>query len=232
MSASNETPGASLPLDRPGEHWLTIQDACALLGVDQTTLRRWSDAGRIPVFRTVGGHRRYAESDIRAMIHQGRQSHSTREPGSHSDPPPPYQMEYLQGARDRQWFSAFEPESLDKLRIHGRELVELAMRYASTESNSPERARLVTEGQRIGVIYGQRSHAAGLTIGETVEAFLYFRFPVIFAAGNLIDRSTVPADRVTRVFADVSQFMDRVLLATVRARETAATRSAHSADSA
>jgi len=102
----------------------------------------------------------------------------------------------------------------------------LALRYASTDSDDPERARLVTEGQQIGLIYGQTSYAAGLTVGETVEAFLYFRFPVIFAAGNLIDRATIPSDRVTRVFADVSQFMDRVLLATVRGRETAASRAA------
>ena len=230
MYASNASPDPLRPQDRPDEQWLTIHDACALLGVDQTTLRRWSDAGRIPVFRTVGGHRRYAESDVRAMIEHGRQGVPAREVAVSHEPPPPYQMEYLQGARDRQWFSAFEPESLDKLRIHGRELVELAMRYASTESDSPERARLVTEGQRIGVIYGQRSHAAGLTLGETVEAFLYFRFPVIFAAGNMIDRATVPANRVTRVFADVSQFMDRVLLATVRARDTAATRASQAAE--
>ena len=223
MPAPNDQASAPLPQDRPEEHWLTIHEACALLGVDQTTLRRWSDAGRIPVFRTVGGHRRYADSDIRAMIEQGRQG-GQRDAAVAPDPPPHYQMEYLQGARDRQWFSAFDPESLDKLRVHGRELVELAMRYASTDSNSPERSRLVTEGQQIGLLYGQESFAAGLTVGETVEAFLYFRFPVIFAAGSLIDRSNVPGDRVTRVFADVSQFMDRVLLATVRARETAAAR--------
>ncbi len=223
MPAPNDHASTPLPQDRPEEHWLTIHEACALLGVDQTTLRRWSDAGRIPVFRTVGGHRRYADSDIRAMIEQGRQG-SQRDVAATPEPPPHYQMEYLQGARDRQWFSAFDPESLDKLRVHGRELVELAMRYASTDSNSPERSRLVTEGQQIGLLYGQESFAAGLTVGETVEAFLYFRFPVIFAAGSLIDRSNVPGDRVTRVFADVSQFMDRVLLATVRARETAAAR--------
>ena len=223
MPAPNDQASAPLPQDRPEEHWLTIHEACALLGVDQTTLRRWSDAGRIPVFRTVGGHRRYADSDIRAMIEQGRQG-GQRDVAATPDRPPHYQMEYLQGARDRQWFSAFDPESLDKLRVHGRELVELAMRYASTDSNSPERSRLVTEGQQIGLLYGQESFSAGLTVGETVEAFLYFRFPVIFAAGSLIDRSNVPGDRVTRVFADVSQFMDRVLLATVRARETAAAR--------
>jgi len=231
MPASNETIEAPLPHDRPEEQWLTIHDACTLLGVDQTTLRRWSDAGRIPVFRTVGGHRRYAESDIRAMIEQGRQGGAGRRVVTPHEPPPPYQMEYLQGARDRQWFAAFDPESLSKLRVHGRELVELALRYASTDPESPERSRLVTEGQQIGVIYGQESHAAGLTLGETVEAFLYFRFPVIFAAGTLIDRATAPTDRVTRIFADVSQFMDRVLLATVRARETAVARAATPSES-
>jgi len=229
MPASDQTLEAPLPHDRPDELWLTIHDACALLGVDQTTLRRWSDAGRIPVFRTVGGHRRYAESDIRAMIEQGRQVGARAHATPH-EPPHPYQNEYLQGARDRQWFAAFDPESLEQLRTLGRELVELAMRYASTDTGSPERANLVTEGQRIGVIYGQESQSAGLTLGETVEAFLYFRFPVIFAAGNMIDRATVPADRVTRVFADVSQFMDRVLLATVRARETGVARSHQAQD--
>jgi len=32
-------------------HWLTIDAACQLLGVDQSTLRRWSDSGKVPVFR-------------------------------------------------------------------------------------------------------------------------------------------------------------------------------------
>ncbi len=48
--------------------WLSIDAACKMLGVDQSTLRRWSDTGKIPVFRTPGGHRRYAEDDIRALM--------------------------------------------------------------------------------------------------------------------------------------------------------------------
>src|SRR4051794_34612809 len=51
---------------QPGENtWLSIDAACKLLGVDQSTLRRWSDSGKIPVFRTPGGHRRYNEEDLR-----------------------------------------------------------------------------------------------------------------------------------------------------------------------
>ncbi|MBA3642827.1 MAG: helix-turn-helix domain-containing protein, partial [Chloroflexia bacterium] len=51
--------------------WLSIHGACAYLGVDQSTLRRWSDAGKVPVFRTPGGHRRYAEADLRALVGNG-----------------------------------------------------------------------------------------------------------------------------------------------------------------
>ena len=117
MPEGSHHPNQPFPHGDTDERWLTINEACALLGVDQTTLRRWSDAGRIPVFRTVGGHRRYAESDIRAMIDHGRQHARPSVPvSSAARPTAPYQAEYLQGARDRQWFAAFSPESLDQLR--------------------------------------------------------------------------------------------------------------------
>ena len=51
--------------------WLSIHEACRLLGVDQSTLRRWSDSGKVPVFRTPGGHRRYAESELLALVGNG-----------------------------------------------------------------------------------------------------------------------------------------------------------------
>ena len=37
-------------LEPAGGRWLTIQEACAYLGVDQSTLRRWSDRGKYPFF--------------------------------------------------------------------------------------------------------------------------------------------------------------------------------------
>ncbi len=35
------------------DRWLTIDEAARLLGVGQSTLRRWSDAGLVPVYRTA-----------------------------------------------------------------------------------------------------------------------------------------------------------------------------------
>ena len=39
-----------------------------MLGVDKSTLRRWSDRGWVPVFRTPGGHRRYTREDLEEFI--------------------------------------------------------------------------------------------------------------------------------------------------------------------
>jgi excisionase family DNA binding protein len=44
--------------------WLTLGQAAKYLGVAQSTIRKWSDLGRVPAFYTPGGHRRYRRSDL------------------------------------------------------------------------------------------------------------------------------------------------------------------------
>ena len=44
--------------------WLTLGQAAKYLGVAQSTIRKWSDQGRVPAFYTPGGHRRYRKGDL------------------------------------------------------------------------------------------------------------------------------------------------------------------------
>ena len=44
--------------------WLTLGQAATYLGVAQSTMRKWSDLGRVSAFYTPGGHRRYRRSDL------------------------------------------------------------------------------------------------------------------------------------------------------------------------
>jgi excisionase family DNA binding protein len=54
---------------RPVEaDWLTLGQAARFLGVAQSTIRKWSDQGRVPAFYTPGGHRRFRQSDLEAFI--------------------------------------------------------------------------------------------------------------------------------------------------------------------
>ena len=44
--------------------WLSLQQAAKVLGIHPTTLRAWSDRGRIASQRTPGGHRRFSRTDL------------------------------------------------------------------------------------------------------------------------------------------------------------------------
>jgi excisionase family DNA binding protein len=62
---------------RPGERarggdWLTLGEAAAYLGVAQSTIRKWSDAGRVQAFKTPGGHRRFRREDLDAYLVDSR----------------------------------------------------------------------------------------------------------------------------------------------------------------
>lgn len=52
--------------------WLALGEASRLLGVDPDTLRRWADAGKVEVFTTPGGHRRFPRAAIEAMLPRPR----------------------------------------------------------------------------------------------------------------------------------------------------------------
>src|SRR5215211_6872519 len=47
---------------------LTASQAAALLQVSPKTVSRWAKEGKLPFVRTLGGHRRYPDSEIRALV--------------------------------------------------------------------------------------------------------------------------------------------------------------------
>jgi excisionase family DNA binding protein len=51
-----------------GADWLTLGQAARYLGVAQSTIRKWSDQGRLSAFYTPGGHRRYRLRDLEAFV--------------------------------------------------------------------------------------------------------------------------------------------------------------------
>jgi excisionase family DNA binding protein len=71
-------PGRRAPTSEPD--WLTLGQAAKFLGVAQSTIRKWSDQGRVPAFYTPGGHRRYRRRDLEAFLERSG-------PGGRSDGP-------------------------------------------------------------------------------------------------------------------------------------------------
>ncbi|MEK6274869.1 MAG: response regulator [Actinomycetota bacterium] len=60
-----------LPVPANEPDWLTLGQAAKYLGMAQSTIRKWSDNGRLPAFYTPGGHRRYRRSDLDHFLERG-----------------------------------------------------------------------------------------------------------------------------------------------------------------
>lgn len=55
-------------MDEHPEPLLTPAEVAALWHVNPKTVTRWAKAGKLTSIRTLGGHRRYRESEVRAML--------------------------------------------------------------------------------------------------------------------------------------------------------------------
>ena len=57
-----------LPQPNPASPLLTPAEVAAMFGVDPKTVARWARAGKLASVRTLGGHRRYREAEVRALL--------------------------------------------------------------------------------------------------------------------------------------------------------------------
>lgn len=55
---------------QPEEKLLTPAEVAAMFRVDPKTVTRWAKAGKLSSIRTLGGHRRYRESEIQALLRE------------------------------------------------------------------------------------------------------------------------------------------------------------------
>lgn len=52
------------------EKLLTPSEVAAIFRVDPKTVTRWAKVGKLSSIRTLGGHRRFREQEVRALLAQ------------------------------------------------------------------------------------------------------------------------------------------------------------------
>lgn len=53
---------------RDHETLLTPAEVASLFRVDPKTVTRWAKAGKLTAIRTLGGHRRYRQSEVQSLL--------------------------------------------------------------------------------------------------------------------------------------------------------------------
>lgn len=198
-----------------------MRRACEILGVNQSTLRAWTDSGRVPVFLTPGGHRRYRESDLRALLETGV-SVTGGEPlssallASH--------QRYEQVARQAlssPWFQRFDVAARRQFRLLGTSMLNLLTSYL-VGATASERERALVRGKDLAAEYGAMATHSGLSLAEATEAFLLFRNPVLETVHEWMGSHPQPPRQAGDMLGRMNQFMDQVLIAMTAAHETGA----------
>lgn len=203
--------------------WITLGQACKLLGVNESTLRRWADAGHVRSFRTPGGHRRFSEEDLRSLV--AGQGPAGRQPyTSLSQLALSRIRRRLQRGRSHAapWYSGLREEDRDRLRPLGRNLVSLVAEYLT---KGARRSHLDEEAREIGHEYGRELARDGLSLRDAIEAFIFFRKGLDDSAMEVAQKSDLSAEEAVEVWELLSNLADRVLLAVVETYEEAETAS-------
>jgi excisionase family DNA binding protein len=194
------------------DDWLTLQDASEMLGVATSTLRRWGDAGRVPMKRTLGGHRRFARDEI-ARLAGGQVSHTELIPAA----PHPWGIDAQEMAR-QEWHARLAARpGADRMRGLGQRLLGLLIQYINRREDD---SRFLKEARAVGSSYGGEAHQAQASMHDTVEAFLFFRSSFSELAMPLpgIAQPTDLAEAAA-LQARLNRFMDAILLGVIAGYE-------------
>lgn len=166
--------------------WLSLRDACDLVQVSQVTLRHWADAGHLRVYRTPGGHRRFAREDLLALTQQRPDAHPTETPDKLEDAALRRirrRLNHEEVAR-QSWYQSVEEEGRDRMRLFGRRLLSLLVQGLPRRRASGRRQEVLAEALMLGHEYGAEMSERSVPLKDTVEAFIFFRTLVLDSTEN------------------------------------------------
>ena len=202
------------------KQWLSSTEASERLGVHQTTLRRWADAGEIPCFRTPGGHRRFRASDLEAWMEGQRSTALTVQTEALVRNVVGFTRHEMaeQHVSAETWYVAFDRDDERRnMRESGQRLLGLAIQYMGRTSNHEP---ILQEGRRIGGFYGQQCAEHGMSLVDTMHAFFFFRESMIRATRpGLATRGQYDAEDA-RMHRQLRRFLDEVMYACMDSYDT------------
>lgn len=133
--------------------WLALGPASRVVGVDPDTLRRWADEGRVEVFTTPGGHRRFQRESLERLIVRGRRERSTL--ASLGATPQRLTEAYRRTYLSRDGLTpnpldAVRDQDRELFRRNGRELVDALVRHLGQHGSEPSQSLEEATDSRYG----------------------------------------------------------------------------------
>jgi excisionase family DNA binding protein len=190
--------------------FLSLREASDMLGVHPSTLRRWADAGEIPVTITPGGHRRFARIDLE-QFNSDRQRLRVL-PGSERAwaQQAIVRTRSALGHDELTWNSQITDEVRLQQRNLGQRLMGIVLRYVSSPDDE---VATLHEAEQIGAEYAASARTLGMPLTAALEATLFFRDALIDAAMDLPNTLPIQPNANSNLLRRINRVLNAVQLA-------------------
>jgi excisionase family DNA binding protein len=192
----------------PGE-WLSLSEIAKELGVHPSTVRNWTDQGRMPVHRTRGGHRRFKRGEVDLWLRSQQASKPNEASMVVQDALKRTRVQISEGVLEAEsWYQKLDQEARDKYRQSGRHLMQGLSAYLSTDGDEAD-----AEARSLGYEYATRGRRYGLNISDATQAFLFFRNTLLDALLSVYEAAVVRSPVVlSGMIRKINAFTDRILI--------------------
>lgn len=195
---------------------LNLSEAAALLGVHPSTVRAWADRGGIPVHKTAGGHRRFRREELLGHAAATQRPHQAGIQLVVQNTVGRARLEMTEGRlAEEGWYQQLDAAARQELRQLGHRLLHLVNDYLNDDAPI-----ILEQAQQIGREYERLGRANGLSLTDTVRAYLLFREYLSQTIYDMIEATgpQSPTDWGT-IHRQVTIFTNEVLLALIASRE-------------
>jgi len=202
---------------------LSIRQASQMLGVSEPTLRQWTDEGKIKAFVTPGGHRRYSESELRHFMGDHSRVHGIRDLVARIELAPAQEVQIAQTHFSHMpWYNNLDGESRIRLAELGRRMHRIVISHVSSPR---KRIETIESAREVGREFGAHLVRIGLSLTDSLEAFLLHRSPLVHAATDLLKGRETLNEQAAEAVPLVTEIIDAALISLVEAYQENFTRS-------
>jgi excisionase family DNA binding protein len=190
----------------PGD-WLNLSEVSAILGVHPSTVRNWSNQGRLPVHRTQGGHRRFKRSEVELWMQSQRrdapdEGHLVVQNALKST-----RIQIGEGRLESEdWYQKLDEEARAQYRRSGRNLLQGLSGFMTSDGQDAQ-----AEARSLGYEYASRGWRCGLSAAEATRAFLFFRNVLLDSMLTVFEGAAVHSPHAwSNMLRRINAFTDQI----------------------
>ncbi len=181
-----------------------------MLGVSESTVRRWVDGSEIRSFRTRGGHRRVLAEDLKSLV--ADPAGTGRGDANHVLDVATARIRRRLNRQKRseslQVIEGLSAAARERLRLLGRHLADLFAHYATAKG---KKDGFLSDARTIGHEYGRVMVEEGVRLSSAIAAFNSLRRSLEETASQIATETQLSVEQAVEAVEELLTLADTVL---------------------